>query len=290
VVYAKKTKSMKKHLPTVMTAVLACFILTLSAQVELPYYSGFDNTAERAGWQVYRTGENALATWNNPPAGGFSPASCISHDYAPSSGAVLADDWYVSPGFLIPAGGTLDSVRYLFSGFSVPAVDDTIGIFMLTGSKNPANATSITLLADFRGDLYQADATYRRLHSVALPATQETAYIAIRYRNAQVSSRWLTVQFDNVGISGITTAAHTPWNESKVSMYPNPCTDVLSVEHGTGEGLIVLRDQLGKVIACADIVQDQSHTDIPVHQLYSGLYYVTIQQESRIIAKTVVKE
>jgi hypothetical protein len=281
---------MKRMLPVLISTLMACFTLTLRAQVELPYYSGFDNTGERAGWQIFRTGENALATWNNPPAGGFSPASCISHDYAPSSGAVLADDWYVSPGFLIPAGGTLDSVRYFFSGFSVPASDDTIGIFMLTGSKNPANATSITLLADFRGDLYQADATYRRLNSVALPATQETAYIAIRYRNAQVSSRWLTVQFDNVGISGITTATHPTLNPSTIAMYPNPCTDELTIEHITGKGSLIVRDLLGKIVSCTYIQQDQTQSAIPMQSLHSGLYFVTIEQQGKVYSGSVVKE
>ena len=84
----------------------------LPAQVDLPYYTGFDDATERAGWRIYRTGENALANWSIGTVGGFSPTSSVNHDYAPSTGAGLADDWFVSPGFLIPAGGTLSLWDY----------------------------------------------------------------------------------------------------------------------------------------------------------------------------------
>jgi hypothetical protein len=272
-----------------LPAILTFFTITLTAQEDLPYYSGFDNATERAGWQIFRTGEDALANWSIATVGGFSPTSCISHDYAPSTGATVADDWYVSPGFLIPAGGSLDSVRYLFSGFSVPADDDTIGIFLLTGSQNPELATSITLLADFRGDLYQPDATYRLLNSILLPATQETAYIAIRYRNSQVSSSWLTVRFDNVAISGLTSSVETPSSELITSVYPNPCTDVLNIEHSSDANTLELRDYLGRTFQHINIISGQSQTALQLQNLTSGFYYITVQQDGQTFSRGFVK-
>lgn len=280
---------MYSHLRYLLFSILACFTLMLAAQEDLPYYSGFDNAAERDGWQIFRTGENALANWGIASVGGFSPTSCINHDYAPSSGAIVADDWYVSPGFLLPAGGSLDSVRYFFSGFSVPADDDTIGVFLLTGSQNPSSATSITLLADFRGDLYQADATYRLLDAISLPATQETAYIAIRYRNAQVSSRWLTVRFDNVAVSGPTTSLHPPADELIISVYPNPCIDVLIAQHASEAGTLVLRDHLGRPVQGKYIINGQSQTSLPVKHLADGFYYITIEQGGMISSRAFMK-
>jgi hypothetical protein len=280
---------MNRLIPMLFSSFLVCLTLTLFAQVDLPYYSGFDNTSERAGWQIYRRGESALANWGTPSVGGFSPSSCISHDYAPSSGAVLCDDWYVSPGFLIPAGGSLDSVRYFFSGFSVPADDDTIGIFLLTGSQNPANASSITLLADFRGDTYQADATYRLLPAITLPPSQETAYIGIRYLNAQVSSRWLTVRFDNVAVSGITTSVQPNENPLISTLYPNPCSDVITVEHTASEGMVVLHDQSGRVLDCTEIVTGQTQTTVSMQSQPCGLYFATIEQGGRKYSRAVVK-
>jgi hypothetical protein len=280
---------MNRNLRSFLSSILVCFTLILAAQVDLPYYSGFDNAAERAGWQIFRTGENALANWSNPSVGGFSPTSCISHDYAPSTGASVADDWYVSPGFLIPLGGGIDSVRYFFSGFSVPADDDTIGIFLLTGSPNPASATSITLLVDFRGSLYQPDATYRLLNGIYLSATQEMAYIAFRYRNAQVSSTWLTVQFDNIAISDLSTSVNPPTTDLILSVYPNPCTEVLTIQHSEDAGMLVLHDYMGRAIQHTQIIQGQSQTSLPVRHLAGGFYYVTIMQAGQILSRGFMK-
>lgn len=266
-----------------------CLPAFIKAQVGLPYYSGFDNTAERAGWQIYRLGENALANWSLATVGGFSPTSNIGHDYAPSTGAVLADDWYVSPGFLIPAGGSLDSVRYFFSGFSVPADDDTIGIYLLTGSQNPANATSITLLADFRGDSYQADATYRLLSPRSLDPTQETAYIAVRYRNAQVSSRWLTVRFDNVAMSGTTTAVIPVEGRLNISVFPNPCLDIINILHSNEGGEIMLYDYSGKEIYRVRMINGHTITSLPVEKLEPGLYQISLRQNGHIDTEAFIK-
>lgn len=272
---------MTRLLHLLFSILLLCFSLTINAQAELPYYSGFDNTSERAGWQIYRLGENALADWSIATVGGFSPTSCISHDYAPSTGAVLADDWYVSPGFEIPAGGTLDSVRYAFSGFSVPADDDSIGVYLLTGSQNPTDASSITLLKDFRGGDYITDATYRLLSGVSLPPSSETSYIAIRYRNAQVSSRWLHVRFDNVAVSGLTTSVHPESPILITRVFPNPSTDWVSIQHHDAGGTITIYDQLGRVIYDERITSGATETRIPLSTYSVGCYYIQLQFQNQ---------
>lgn len=280
---------MNRYLLSFLSGVLFSLPILLPAQVDLPYYSGFDNASERAGWKIYRTGENPIANWSIATFGGYSPTSCISHDYAPSSGANLADDWYISPAFFIPSGGTLDSVRYFFSGFSVPADDDTIGIFLLTGSQNPLSASSISLLADFRGDKYQADAMYRLLTDISLPATQDSAYIAIRYRNGEVSSRWLTVRFDNIAISGLTTSVDPPASGWITSVYPNPCSDILNILHSGESGTITICDYMGTTIHRTTIIQDQSLTSVPVDYLPGGIFFITIQQAGHIASSRFIK-
>src|SRR5688572_9602869 len=132
---------MKPILFTLLSIVCSCIHMQLHAQVSLPYYSGFDTPGERTGWAIYRIEESAINSWGISSFGGFSPTSSISHDYSPSSGVGVVDDWYVSPGFMIPTGGTLDSVRYAFSGFSVPAAGDTLGVYLLLGDQHPGFAS-----------------------------------------------------------------------------------------------------------------------------------------------------
>ncbi|MDQ3016413.1 MAG: T9SS type A sorting domain-containing protein [Bacteroidota bacterium] len=272
---------MKQHLLPFLYTLLILLPDITSAQVTLPYYSGFDSPAERNGWGLYRTGEAAIGSWALASIGGFSPPACMGHDYSPSSGATLADDWYVSPGFSILNGATLDSIRYLFSGFSVPASDDTIGVFLLIGSQNPANATSITTLADFRGNLYIADNVYRLLEPVALSTSIETAYLAIRYRNADVSSRWLTVRFDNVAISGQTTSVNPTDTPLSISLFPNPCTTTLTIQHNNDGGQLFVRDISGRLINQCSLLRGQSTTTIDVVDLPVGFYNIVIEQANR---------
>lgn len=141
------------------------------------------------------------------------------------------------------------------------------------------------LLADFRGDEYQPDAIYRKLPAVSLPATQETAYIAIRYRNAQVSSRWLTVQFDNVAISGFTTSLNAISKELITAIYPNPCSTVLNIQHSSDAGIIQLIDQSGRIIQQINFILGLQQTSLSAEDLAVGTYYISLQQNGSVCTK-----
>ncbi len=162
---------MKKFTPII------CFLILFTtvhifAQVELPYYSGFDNAEQKAGWTEYQTASTEFSHWNYATFGAHSDPSFISHDYSPSTGITLTDNWFVSPGFSIADGGKLDSVWYKFSGFSTPTDGDTIGIYLLSGSQDPDTATRL-LLYDFRGEDYITDNSYRFISVfICLPPTK----------------------------------------------------------------------------------------------------------------------
>ena len=205
--------------------------LTSFAQVALPYYSGYDTAGEKAGWAEYKKAATTFSHWGYAGANAFSAPNCISHDYSPSTGITLTDNWFVSPGFSLNNGGTLDSIRYMFSGFSVPQEGDTIALYVLHGSQDPALAESKTLLFDFRDSEYVTGFAYHMKENIALPAFDGLSYLAVRYRNTDCSSKWLTVNFDNVAISGGTVGVHEVENEAdQISIYPNPASDMVRVD------------------------------------------------------------
>jgi len=280
---------MKSILPILLGVFCCYFTHTLQAQVPLPYYSGFDNAAERNGWTIFRLGEAAIGNWSIASVEGFSPTSCISHDYSPSSGAHVVDDWYVSPGFLIPSGGTLDSVRYAFSGFSVPAAGDTIGVYLLLGDRDPAVASDIIELKEFRGAEYQIDNVYRLLSGITLPETNETAYIGIRYRNADASSRWLYVRFDNIAISASMTSIEVPVTQKDGLVYPNPTTDQVTILHKETGGVVFLYDQSGMLLKQFPLNNGQTKTTLSLRQWPEGLYQVVIERENKLESVTVMR-
>ena len=280
---------MKSILPILLGVVCCYFTHSLRAQVPLPYYSGFDNTAERNGWTIYRLGEAAVGNWSIASVGGFSPNSCISHDYSPSTGVDVVDDWYMSPGFMIPSGGTLDSVRYSFSGFSVPAAGDTIGVYLILGGQDPGTASSIFELKEFRGDEYQADNVYRLLSGISLPATNEMAFIGIRYRNAEASSRWLYVRFDNIAVSAFMTSIDHPETQKDWHIFPNPTTDQVTISHNEKGGEVFLYDQTGILLHQFPLKDGQTNTTLSLRQWPQGIYRLVMQMEDKMETATVLR-
>ena len=266
------------------------FFATVSyGQVSLPYYSGFDTPAERNGWTIYRLGDPNASNWSIATVGGFSLPACISHDYSPSTGIDVADDWYVSPGFLIPTGGTLDSVRYAFSGFSVPAAGDTIGVYLLTGDQDPAAASDIIELEEFRDDEYVADNVYRLLSAISLPATDEMAFIGLRYRNAEVSSRWLHVRFDNVAVSSNTTSIDEPGKIQLLKVYPNPATEEVTISHSESGGTVYLYDIVGGLLQKCELAKGQTTTTLSLMPWPQGHYRLVLQEEKEFKSATITR-
>lgn len=195
---------------------------TLKAQLSMPYVTGFDTPDEKAGWAQYRKGIiGQFQQWDYETAQSFSAPGCLAHNY-PVGGTDPMDDWFVSPAFNITAGGTLDSLRYYFSGFGTPQAGDTVFIYLLNGAQDPELASSAEILYKFSGANYQNDNTWRLLAPLDLPAQAGNSYIAFRYKTI---NNWLDVHFDNVGISRTSLAGINDSEISSLSLYPNPVSN-----------------------------------------------------------------
>ena len=238
-------------------------------QVSLPYYTGFDDNASLTGWTSYRKGSTDSQQWAADNGGAFSPAKSLVH-YYPVGGSTVTDDWFVSPALLIPEGGTLDSVRYAFSGFGMPQTEDTVAIYLLNGSPDPALATGKQLLYLFTGNAYQNDNVWRLLAPLALNPANGNSYLAFRYRT---TVNWLDVRFDNVHISGIGAAGISENTEEQVMLFPNPAEGTLQFfANGSAttetDFQLTLYDQNGRPVS-AQRVQSGKTIDL---QLAAGCY------------------
>lgn len=258
------------------------------AQVTLPYVSGFDTPTEQAGWTEYKKAATTFSHWGYGP--GFSAPTGIAHDYSPSTGITLTDNWFVSPAFSIPDGGKLDSVRYRFSGFSQPVAGDTVGIYFLVGSQDPALATSKLLLFDFRDTEYVTDNVYRVKTDLDLPPTNGNGYIAIRYRNTDCSTKWLTVGFDNIGISGTGHAGinNNAANEETLRVYPNPSQGIFFIHTPQPVDRIEVFTAGGNQLA--DAAQPKSPNQIDLSQYPKGVYFIRVYAGESLYTKKILVE
>lgn len=277
---------------TKLFAILGCISLvgaSLKAQVTLPYVSGFDTPTEQAGWAEYKKAATTFSHWGYGP-NGFSAPTGIAHDYSPSTGITLTDNWFVSPAFSIPDGGKLDSVRYRFSGFSQPVAGDTVGIYFLVGSQDPALATSKLLLFDFRDTEYVTDNTYRVKTALDLPPTAGNGYIAIRYRNTDCSSKWLTVSFDNIGISGIGHAGikNNATSEETLRVYPNPSQGIFFVNTPQPVDRIDVFNAGGNQLT--DAAQTKSPNKIDLSRYPKGVYFIRVYAGGAFYTEKILVE
>lgn len=275
---------MKKTLQAcIMLLTLSCISVSAQTVVTATYSTGFDNTAGKAGWMKYRkgdTGPNDFVYSTNA----YSPATSLYHGY-PVGGSVATIDWFVSPGFDFSSGGKIDSLRAAFSGFGMPAVADTVALYLLKGSADPALATSTTLLFDFRGADYANDNTWRKFTNINVAATAGQSYIGIKYKTV---SNWLDVKFDNISVSashtiiatGISNTANT--NEA-ISLYPNPVEKYLTVsapEKLSGELSVRLFNILGELVLEKSFIEK---TQILLEQPKGVYFYQVADTGSRVI-------
>lgn len=261
----------------------------LCAQTATSYYTSFDTPAEQANWNIYRKGEISPFTWTVEPTG-YSGANCLRHDY-PVASTSLTVDWYVSPVFNFAAGGNIDSLRVNFSGWSVPSNADTVALFLLTGSKDPALATSKTRLFDFRGADYTNDGLWKLKTNISIPGKAGQSYIAFKY---VTTSFWLDVKFDNLRVKANSTVG-LPENsaEEELLLFPNPANKSISLSGGAlsqnQSFRLNIYSLMGEKLVSMPIVRG-----IPLdHKLSSGIYFYQLENQyeevlnhGRIIVKS----
>ncbi|MEI6124371.1 MAG: T9SS type A sorting domain-containing protein [Bacteroidota bacterium] len=279
---------MKKSKLFAITGLLTLISFSLSAQVSLPYFSGFDNAAQQNGWVEYKKAATTFSHWSIA-GGGYSLPNAVGHDYSPASGITLTDNWFVSPGFSITSGGKLDSIRYKFSGMSTPDAGDTIALYLLNHSPNPDFAITKQLLFDFRGTEYVNDYTYHLKTNIVLPSSGGINFLAIRYRNTDCSSKWLSVAFDNIAINGNDVGIHElNTGTDQVSVYPNPAKDKLTIATNSNiKQSLEIYNMAGQSVYTSDLL---ANTTIDISGFPTGVYIIKLNSDNETLVKKFVKE
>lgn len=265
----------KKHL--LITTIILTFTLFSTAQTPLPYYSGFDNAQQQAGWKEYELGAtDDTYHWALTGFNAFTPPSCLAH-YYPVGGSQQTDDWYISPEFDFEQGGLIDSLRYSFTGFGTPNTGDTIALYLLTGSDNPDQASAKIVLYNFTDSNYTNDDVWRKLDSLEIPPTSGKSYLAFRYTTV---NNWLDVKIDNLSISGMGTNALDQLQANPgVSVFPNPTNNYLNInwEKGPVKPGITILDGRGRImIENAVSKQFINSVQISVSDLTPGIYFLQL--------------
>lgn len=258
---------------------------SLLAQTPLPYFTGFDNSSQQAGWTEYKLGVNSDPyKWEVGTVSPYSAPNSLVH-YYPVGGSQQTDDWYVSPQFDFTLGATIDSLRYAFSGFGTPMAGDTIAIYLLNGSQDPAQAASIDMIYSFTDSTYLNDNTWRKIDPINLLPVSGSSYIAFRY---STTNNWLDVRLDNLAINGENVGLKENKAEQKaVSLYPNPAKGILKIDlkdkTGTDQKLsLKLYNTTGKLVMAQDIFDA---TQLVVDQLHGVFLYEVYDARQNLLSR-----
>ncbi|MCW3126027.1 MAG: hypothetical protein JWO03_1685 [Bacteroidetes bacterium] len=266
---------------TTLLLILAFVLCTKAfSQTPLTYHMGFDTAFQQQGWQAYRKGIFTSYNWSNSSFAPYAGDAFLYHDYpVGSAGTDTTLDWYVSPAFNFSAGGRIDSVHLNIYTISQLTPVDHFGIYLLTGSQDPAAATSTTLLADVTHMASSAN-TWSDTGHITIPPTAGSSYIGFKYR---ATNNWFTIGVDELYLTrnAATGMQSMPTVKvSDISLYPNPTKGLVHIKGldksmYDNETLIYVYDQLGREVDKQALSEDQQIA----MQLPDGLYLYKIMRE-----------
>jgi hypothetical protein len=260
-----------------LMAISFCTVKTATAQPPQPpisgmYSIGFDNSSENMEWTEYKfSPPGSNYTWVISTDMPYSGTHCLAH-YYPVGGTSLTDDWFVSPAFDFSNGATIDSLKYGFSGFGTPDAGDTVGIYILTGSRDPSLATSKVLLKDFRNTDYNNDGNWHSLNNVSIPSMSGNCYIAFRY---STTVNWLNVKYDDLYVttSSAPTGIKGVDSRTAVRVYPNPASSKICIT-GVDAKQLDLYNSIGRKVRTFQA--SSTLQEIALDDIAAGTYIYTI--------------
>lgn len=252
---------------------------TAFSQEPLPYLGDFE--ADDGEWVEYRLGETTedFYTWE-------ISLGELRHNY-PVGGSETTDDWMVSPAFDFSNGGMIESLDYKFSGFGFPFGIDTIALYLVSGSQNPAEADELTLLHLFTDENYNPDNNWYTLEDISIPPTEGSSYIAFRY---QTVVNWLDAAFDDLAITGTPLSDNVESNRDDVlHLYPIPARDVLNISSANKIISLKLYDLTGAVVLEELLHENNPKVGLPT--LPEGVYIAEITDDkARVSSRRVLIE
>ncbi len=235
-------------------------------EVTLPYLEPFDS--EPTVWLSLDKDEDTYF-WNYYMVGGFMRSA----SYVNTVGPLTPDNWLISPN----VNGVV-SLEYLIAATDLNDYKEHYSVMVSSTGTDLSDFTEV-----FSETLTDNEANYGfeniefKSRSMNLPA--DTKYVAFRHHSC-TGQYWLLL--DNVHFK--TTPSGIAEAERKISIYPNPASDVLHIEC---ENLkkIRLHNSVGQTV-----LQRENEQVLQVSSLPNGVYYleITTTDNYRRVEKIII--
>lgn len=226
----------------------------------------FEGTFPPAGWSVTNFHSNPDSNWHQEDDGtGNLVAECLYSD------ASMMDEWLISPSLDLSAqaGVTLSFMFYTSYYWFVNPYNGA-NMFVKVSTDGGTNWSPEWIEEDY--------GTFENWtwYTVTLPLTAYEGQADVKIAFNYVGDDGAQFLLDNVIITETTNIAE---NESVLTIYPNPASDVVAISQNADVEIFNVYGQL--------IGSYQDVNTIDVTQLNSGLYIFRIRMEDKVVSKSI---
>lgn len=254
------------------------------------FQENFENNATLAGWTLHNVdgltpngtyagvfGTNAWAVVSWTSEAGNKVASTTSW-FNPAG---QADRWLVSPQIAVPANNVVELKFNAKSGDTDPAFRDGYTVYV---------STTGTSIANFGTTVYNISAEVNTWQNKTIDLSQfagQNIYIAWRNNNSDKN----LLSIDNVAITATATASTADFLASKLSVFPNPANDVVTITNNANLliNAVQVNDINGRTVKAVKL-DAVSEAQVNVSELNAGVYFMNITTNEGVSTKKIVKK
>ncbi len=252
---------------------------SFSQGLSLPYYTGFDSPAERAGWQQFRKGVLSSYDWSN--------IGSLYHDY--NVGANPTDtviDWFVSPPLNLSSAG-LVSMKVQTSGFSQPTPDNC-EVYFGTGNPDPAIGNFVLI-----GNLSYMQPQFQWIDtSFNISTISDSGYLAFKYKT--IYAAWRIYTIDSITVSqSVGIDEKNNKNNFIAFISPNPFNNFTIIKFNSDFNNVDLAiyNLSGQKVKSIDNFNGRQ-IKLEKENLKKGIYFIKLSRRNKIIEtdKIIISE
>ncbi len=244
---------------------------TVALAKTCPYFGGFDNNAQLAGWTTAGNGAYGVGTTAANAQGG------VGQYWIFNTSTAVSNNWLFSPAFYLQAGEQVTVSFYERSA--------TARSLRLTVGTNNTSAAQTTVIWS---NTALTNASYAQITAPAYTAPSTGIYYFAFNDISAATASAVTMRLDTVNFTSV--LGTNEYLASNISTYPNPAKNVINISNGLNAVIesVELTDLNGRVVKTQAI--NATEGQVSISDLSAGVYMMKVSTDKGVATKKVVKQ
>ncbi len=208
-----------------------------------------------------------------------TPISLISRSW--SGAALTPDNWVISPAINITGAGGALTLTWITQVAAAAWDEEKYTVYVATSPDQAALLASPVQKTQVLGQGTNAGTPVNQTLDISAFIGQPQIYVAFRHHDVTDMD---FISIDDVTVKA-TTLAVSDVSKTKVSIYPNPTTEVLNVTAGSKVSAVEVFDMMGRKVSDATLVDGK----VDVKNLAKGAYVLKVTAEAGSTSHKFIK-